>query len=95
MRNSLPALQFCGFEGGGGLQEEETVGANAQRQELCAGNCKSLEIHNRGSWRVITNTSGRGRHYMCVLFIIIHKTLTFMCSTLFHMCYMMFYIYAG
>lgn len=73
MRNSLPALQFCSFGGGGGLEEEETTSANAQRQELCARNCKSLEIHNKWVWRVITNTSGRGRHYMCALFINIHK----------------------
>lgn len=41
MRNSLPALQFCGLAGrgggtAGGIEEEETVGANAQRQEMCA-----------------------------------------------------------
>lgn len=39
----------------GGLEEEETVGANAQRQELCAENYKPWEIHSRDAWTVITN----------------------------------------
>lgn len=40
---------------GGGLWKEETIGVNAQRQELCAENYKPQEIHSRDAWTVITN----------------------------------------
>ena len=41
------SLTILWFWGKRGLQEEKTVGANAQRQESCAGTYKSLKIHSK------------------------------------------------
>lgn len=64
----------------GCVQREETAGAKAQKQKLCAQSYKSLKIHNRGAWGVSIFTPGLSS-YVHVLFIYIFTKCWHSCLT--------------
>lgn len=64
----------------GCVQREETAGAKAQKQKLCAQSYKSLKLHNRGAWGVSIFTPGLSS-YVHVLFIYIFTKCWHSCLT--------------